>query len=272
MVQTGEGRYATVNGVQLYYETHGSGRPVVMLHGGFGSFEMLAGIWPAVAEKHLVIGVDLYGHGRTALTDRAFTTENMADDIAALLVHLGIERADIIGYSVGGLVGLLVAIRHPDRVHTLATISSPIRRSAWFPEIREGMAMISADNFIGTPVVDNYNRLAPNKDDFKRFASSMRSAMTREYDWSDKIPALPMPVLFICGDNDSFPPSHACEVFQMRGGGLKDAGWTGEHIVPSELAVLPNTTHYNIVSDRAHLLIPLLTGFLHRHQPSLSTP
>src|SRR5438477_4950025 len=119
------GKYAAVNGINLYYEIHGTGKPLIMLHGGFGTFEMFSALSPTLALDHQVIGVDLYGHGRTALTDRPIHFDQMADDIAGLIQHLALEKVDLLGYSLGGIVALQTAIRHPDRLNKLVVISAP---------------------------------------------------------------------------------------------------------------------------------------------------
>src|SRR5947209_13362573 len=124
------GKYASGNGITLYYEIHGTGKPLIMLHGGFGTFEMFAALSPALAEKYQVIGVDLYGHGRTALTDRPMRFEHMADDIAGLIGHLGLDKADLLGFSLGGAVALQTAIRHPERFIKHVLISITIKPTA----------------------------------------------------------------------------------------------------------------------------------------------
>src|SRR5258708_20123841 len=163
------GKYASVNGITLYYEIHGTGKPLIMLHGGFGTFEMFAALSPAFAEKYQVIGADLYGHGRTALTDRPLRFEHMADDIAGLIGHLGLEKADVLGFSLGGAVALQTAIRHPEHVNKLVLISTPFKRTGWHPEMRVGMASLIPEFFIGTPLHDGYVPVAPNPQDFPPF-------------------------------------------------------------------------------------------------------
>ena len=255
------GKYATVNGIHLYYEIHGTGKPLIMLHGGFGTFDMFTALSPALAQNHQVIGIDLYGHGRTALTDRPIRFEQMADDIAGLIEHLGFEKADLLGYSLGGTVALQTAIRHPERVNKLVVISSPFKRTGWHPEMQTGMSSIAPEFFIGTPMHDAYMRVAPKPEDFSRFVARMKEAMSQNYDWTELVSALRTPTLIIAGDSDGLPPSHAVEFFKLLGGGLQDAGWTGEHLIPSQLAILPGATHYNIVF-RADLLLPVLSPFL----------
>ncbi|GCE17190.1 alpha/beta fold hydrolase [Dictyobacter kobayashii] len=137
------GNYAAVNGINLYYEIHGTGEPLIMLHGGFGTFDMFAALSPALMRDHQVIGVDLYGHGRTAITDRAIDFEQMGDDIASLIQHLGLEKADVLGYSLGGAVALQTAIRHPERVNKLVLISAPFKHTGWHSETQTGMSSIA---------------------------------------------------------------------------------------------------------------------------------
>ncbi|QBD76187.1 alpha/beta fold hydrolase [Ktedonosporobacter rubrisoli] len=255
------GKYAAVNGIELYYEIHGTGTPLVMLHGGFGTFDMFAALSPTLAQNHQIIGVDLYGHGRTALTDRQFSIEDMADDIAELIKYLGLEKADLLGYSLGGKVALQTAIRHPERINRLILISTPFKRTGWYPEIQAGMAAMAPEFFAGTPMQEAYMSIAPKPEDFTRFVTAMKETMSRDYDWTEQIPTLKPPTLLVAGDADSFSPIHVAEFFQLLGGGKQDAGWNGEHMIASRLAILPGATHYNIIF-RPDLLLPVLSLFL----------
>jgi pimeloyl-ACP methyl ester carboxylesterase len=257
------GAHAAVNGISLYYEIHGTGKPLIMLHGGFGAFEMFAALSPALAEKYQVIGVDLYGHGRTALTDRPIGFEDMADDIAGLVGQLGLGKAALLGFSLGGAVALQTAIRHPELVERLVLISTPFKRAGWHPEMQAGMTAFAPEFFMNTPIYQDYLRFAPKPEDFPRLVLGMREALSQDYDWSESVSALKIPTLIIAGDADGLPPSHAVAFFNLLGGGLRDAGWNGEHLVPSRLAILPATTHYDIVT-RADLLLPVLVPFLDR--------
>src|SRR3984893_5188844 len=255
------GKYASVNGITLYYEIHGTGQPLIMLHGGFGSFEMFTALSPALAAKYQVIGVDLYGHGRTALTDRPFRFEHMADDIAGLIQHLGLEKADLLGFSLGGAVALQTTIRHPERVNKLVLISTPFKRAGWHPEMQTGMTTLAPEFFMSTPIYDAYTRVAPKPEDFPRLVANMRETLSQDYDWTEDVSGLSTPTLIIAGDARGLRPSHAVPCFTLFGGGLKDAGWNGEHLISSQLAILPGATHYNIVF-RADLLLPVLAPFL----------
>jgi pimeloyl-ACP methyl ester carboxylesterase len=257
------GNYAKVNGIDLYYEIHGTGKPLIMLHGGFGNTEMFSALSPALASNHQVIAVDLYGHGRTALTDRPMTFANMADDIAGLIEHLELAKAAVLGFSLGGAVAIQTAIRHPEQVEKLVLISTPFKRSGWHPEMSAGMTTFAPEFFMNTPIYESYVQLAPKKEDFPRLVANMREMLSQDYDWTEQVSALKMPVLIIAGDADGLPPSHAVEFFALLGGGLKDANWNGEYMVASQLAILPATTHYNM-TFRADLLLPVLEPFLNK--------
>ena len=259
------GKYAPVNGINLYYEIHGTGKPLILLHGGFGTLETFTALLPTLTLNHQVIGVDLYGHGRTALTDRPFSFERMADDIASLIQHLGLEKADLLGYSLGGAVALQTVIRHPELINKLVVISSPFKRTGWHPEMQIGMTSIAPEFFVGTPLHDTYMSVAPKPEDFSRFVSNMKNTLSQDYDWTEQVSALKNPILIVAGDSDGLPPSHAAAFFALLGGGLKDAGWNGEHLIPSQLAILPGATHYNIVF-RTDLLLPVLAPFLDSKQ------
>ncbi len=161
--------YAPVNGLKLYYEIHGSGEPLVLLHGGLGATEMFNEIMPSLSNSRQVIAVDLQGHGRTADVDRPLSYESMADDIAALIKYLGIEKADVMGYSLGGGVALRTAIQHPDLVRKLVIVSATFKRDGWYPEILAGMSQMgpgAAEPMKQTPMYQMYARIAPKPADW----------------------------------------------------------------------------------------------------------
>ncbi len=151
-----KGHYAPVNGLQMHYEMYGEGLPLVLLHGGFGVIGMFEQLLPALARLRQVIGVELQGHGHTADVDRPLTFEQMADDVAALINYLGLERADVLGYSLGGGVALQTVIRHPEVVRKAVLISTPYKRSGWYPEVLAGMGAVSVEGFAGTPIQQAY--------------------------------------------------------------------------------------------------------------------
>ena len=250
----GNGQYAEVNGINLYYETHGAGRPLVLLHGGLGSGEMFGPTLPALAEHHEVIVVDLQGHGRTADIDRPLDVRLMADDIAALIEHLGLDRPDVVGYSLGGGVAWHIAVRHPDKVGRLVSASANIRRAAIYPEMLGQQGQVSADaaEFMkDTPMYQLYQRVAPHPEDFPRLLDKIGEAMAQDFDFTEEVRGIRVPTLVVAADADMAPPSHYVEIFTLLDGGVRDGGWMGEGRPKGghALAILPGLTHYNLVDS-----------------------
>jgi pimeloyl-ACP methyl ester carboxylesterase len=250
----GTGHYAEVNGINLYYEIHGAGRPLILLHGGLGSGEMFGPVMPQLAERHQVVAVDLQGHGRTADIDRPIDIRLMADDIAALIDHLGLDKPDVVGYSLGGGVALQVAVRHPLQMRRLVAVSANIRRDAIAPETlaQQGQVSGAALDFMkNTPMYQLYQRVAPRPEDFPRLLDKIGEAMSKDFDFSEDVRGVKVPTLIIAADADMAPPSHYVEVFKLLDGGLRDGGWTGEGRPKGghALAILPGLTHYNIFSS-----------------------
>lgn len=246
--------YAKVNGLSLYYEIHGAGRPLVLLHGGLGSGEMFGAILPALAERHQVILPDLQGHGRTADIDRPLDVRLMADDIAALIGHLGLDAPDVAGFSLGGSVALQTAVRHPARVRRLVAVSAHVRRDAIYPDVRaqEGQMNAAAAEFMkDTPMYELYQRVAPRPEDFPRLLDKAGQAISQDFDFTEEVRGLQVPTLIVAADADMAPPSHYVEVFGLLDGGLRDGGWANEGRPKGghALAILPGTTHYNIVDS-----------------------
>jgi pimeloyl-ACP methyl ester carboxylesterase len=263
----GTGAYAEVNGISLYYEIHGEGRPVVLLHGGLGSGELFAPALDALVENHRVILVDLQGHGRTADVDRPLSVVTMGDDIAALIEHLGLERADLVGYSLGGGVAFQCASRHPEVVRRLVMISAHIRRDAIYPDMlaMQGQMGAGAAEFMKeTPMYQLYQRVAPRPQDFGRLLDKIGEAMAQDYDYSDEMRALKVPTMFVAADADMFPPSHAVEVFALLDGGQRDGGWMNEGRPKGghALAIIPGATHYSI--SQSPVLAAAVIEFLDR--------
>jgi pimeloyl-ACP methyl ester carboxylesterase len=250
----GAGQYAEVNGINLYYEIHGAGRPLVLLHGGLGSGEMFGPVMPQLTEHHQVIAPDLQGHGRTADIDRPLDIRLMADDIAALIDHLGLDKPDVVGYSLGGGVAFQVAVRHPDKVRRLVLVSANIRRDAIPAEMlaQQGQVSGAAVDFLkDTPMYQLYQRVAPRPEDFPRLLDKIGESMSKDFDFSEDVRGLKAPTLIVAADADMAPPSHYVEVFKLLDGGLRDGGWMGEGRPKGghALAILPGLTHYNIFSS-----------------------
>ena len=227
----GTGQYAEVNGINLYYETHGAGRPLILLHGGLGSGEMFGPVLPALAGRHQVIAVDLQGHGRTADIDRPLDVRLMADDIAALIGHLKLDKPDVVGYSLGGGVALQTAAKYPALVGRLVVVSANVRRDAIYPEMlgQQGQVSAAAAEFMkDTPMYQLYQRVAPRPADFPRLLDKIGEAMSKDFDFTEEVRGLQMPTLIVAADADMAPPSHYAEVFSLLDGGLRDGGWMGE--------------------------------------------
>ncbi|HEX2766102.1 MAG TPA: alpha/beta hydrolase [Candidatus Limnocylindria bacterium] len=245
------GAYADVNGLHMYYEVHGSGRPLILIHGGLASSQTFGPVLSMLAAEHQVITPDLQGHGRTADIDRPIDVRLMADDIAALIDHLGLDRPDMVGYSLGGGVAFWTAVKHPDRIRRLVMLSANMTRSAIYPEMLAQQAQVSsaAVEFLkDTPMYQHYVEIAPRPEDFGTLLDKIGSAMAQDFDFSEEARNLRVPTLVACADADMAPPSHYVEVFKLLDGGLRDGGWAGEGRPNGghALAILPGLTHYDV--------------------------
>jgi pimeloyl-ACP methyl ester carboxylesterase len=241
--------YAEVNGLSLYYEEHGSGEPLVLLHGGVAGSEIFAPMLPALATGRRVITLDLQGHGRTAEIDRPLRPELLADDVAALIEQLGLERADVLGYSLGGTVAFRLAVEHPERVHRLILVSIPFRRDGSHPEVVAAFEAFSpevAEPMKASPAYQHYAQHAPRPDDWGDHIAKTSDLLKDDYDWTDDVAKITARTLLVYADADSIQPAHIVESFALLGGGLRDAGWDGAHRPTNALAILPGTTHYDI--------------------------
>ncbi len=254
-VKTG---YAPVNGLKTYYEIHGVGEPLILLHGGVVGITMFGPNLDALSQKRKVIAVELQGHGRTADIDRPLSYEAMADDIATLMKYLGIERADVMGYSLGGGVALQTAIRHPASVRKLVVVSATCKRDGWYPEVLDAMAQMgpaAGEQMKQSPLY----RLYPNVNWAVLF-TKLGDLLRKDYDWSKEVAATKTPTMIVFADADAVRPAHVIEFFGLLGGGQKNAGLDGSGRPANQLAILPGLTHYNISSNPA--LATVVTPFL----------
>ena len=255
--------YAPVNGLQLYYEIHGSGDPLIVLHGGLGSTQTNVPDLAALARTRQVIAVDLQAHGRTADIDRPLSHEAMADDIGALIAHLELPEADVMGYSLGGGVAIQTGLRHPDRVRKLVIVSTAFARSAVFPEVIAGFDALGpqlADMMKPSPAYQTYQAVAPRPEDFPRLLERVGTLVKQDYDWTPHVPNLP-PTLLIAADADHYPLSHILDVYARLGGDANDPGWDGSGgRSSSQLAILPGTSHYDILTSPQ--LVPITESWL----------
>jgi pimeloyl-ACP methyl ester carboxylesterase len=254
------------NGVSYYYEIHGKGEPVLLLHGGLGSIDMFRNsVLPALAKNREVIAVDLHGHGRTALGSRTINVLDMGNDMAVLLETLKYPQVDAFGYSMGGVVALRFAVQHPARVRRLVLVSAGYAQDGFYAEMLPQQAAVGAamaDAMKNTPMYQSYAAVAPNPDDFPKLLDQMGAWMRTPYNREDDVKTLSMPVMLVYGDSDMYRPEHVVKFYQLLGGGLKDAGWNREHMAKSRLAILPGLTHYDIFlsQELPRATLPFLKG------------
>jgi pimeloyl-ACP methyl ester carboxylesterase len=242
------GRVA-VNGVQLHYEIHGEGEPLVMLHGGVNPSDMYGAPLAEMAKTHKVIAIHMRGHGLSTDTEAPWTSEQMADDVAAAMDQLGIDKADFMGWSLGGGVALQTAIRHPERVGKLIVISMNIRGDANFPEIQAafdampGKAAEYARGVEQSPLAELYPDI-----DWETMFRKTGEMSQPNHDWSEGVAGIRSPTLLIFADADMMPPEHMVEFYRLLGGGTRDAGVDGlQRPTPNQMAIIPGTTHYDLM-------------------------
>ncbi len=241
--------YADVNGISLYYEEHGSGRPLVLLHGGLSGASMYAPILPELAKGRRVIAVDLQAHGHTADVDRPLRYETLADDIAALARHLGLAKADLMGYSFGAATALRTAIQHPALVRRLVVVSMPFRRDGWYPESLAGMDQMGshlAEPMKQSPLYQAYAAAAPRAQDWPVLLDKAGDLLRRDFDWSADLEKITAQAMLVYADADAVRPAHIVDFYARLGGGLRDANWDGSARSVARLAILPGQTHYDI--------------------------
>jgi pimeloyl-ACP methyl ester carboxylesterase len=257
--------YIEANGVNYYFAIYGQGEPLLLLHGGLGSIDMFGPVLPHLAESRQVIAVDLHGHGRTALGDRAINLIDIGDDLAVLLEELGYEQVDVLGYSFGGGAAFRLAVQHPGLVRRLAMVSAGYAQHGFHPEMLPQQAQVSgamADMMKETPMYQSYAAVAPHPEDFPKLLDRMGELMRQPYDYSEDVRKLRMPVMIVIGDSDMYRPEHIIEFYKLLGGGLRDAGWMRENMSQNRLAILPDLTHYDIflAPALAATVLPFLDG------------
>jgi pimeloyl-ACP methyl ester carboxylesterase len=252
--------YAQVNGLDMYYEVHGTGRPLVLIHGGMSAIGTSFGqLLPGLAKNRQVIAVELQAHGHTADIDRTFSVANLASDIVALLGHLGIGNADFFGYSIGAAVAMQVSIDHPELVGRQVLASISYTRAGMHPELAGGMEQMQPEHMVGSPFHEEYLRIAPRPEDFGRTLDRVKELDRDNPDWpADAIRSIQAPTLLLYGDSDIIRPEHAVEIFRLLGGGVAGdlAG-----LPKSQLAILPGTTHITLV-HKADWVVSMVEAFL----------
>jgi len=252
--------YAPVNGLKMYYEVHGSGEPVVLLHGAFMTITNNWTGWIGELSKtRKVIAVEMQGHGRTADIPRDITYENLADDVAALLDHLKIPSADLIGYSMGGGVAMQCAIRHPEKVRKVVSISARFRQDGLVKEGLDAFPKLTPEAFKDSPIEIEYKKLSPTPDKFADLVNHIKAMASKPFDFgADKLRATKAPMFFIHGDADGVRLEHISEMFRLKGG---EVHGDMRPRSASRLAILPDTTHVTLM-DRMPVIVPMVNDFL----------
>jgi pimeloyl-ACP methyl ester carboxylesterase len=260
--------YGPVNDLDMYYEIHGSGRPLILLHGAYMTIDMMGAILSGLAKTRQVIAVEQQGHGHTADVDRPLTYEQMADDTAALARHLEVDNADVVGYSMGGGIALQLAIRHPTLVRKLVVASASFASDAMHAAALEMFPSITPELFAGSPIEEAYLRTAPNPGDFPTLVEKLTQLDVTPFAWPEQaIQAIVAPTLIVLGDSDGIR-LEPVEFFKLRGGGVMGdlAG-----LPESQLAVLPGTAHFvpagSGLLDRAEWLLAMIAPFLDPPMP-----
>jgi pimeloyl-ACP methyl ester carboxylesterase len=258
-IKPAESGYADVNGLKMYYEVYGEGKPLVLLHGSYMNIPLnWSHIIPLLAKDRKVIAAEMQGHGRTKDIAREFSYENMADDVSGLLQHLRIDKADVLGYSMGGGVAFQFAVRHPEQLRRLVVLSAPYQHDGWWAEVEASFSTFTAEQFKGTPIQKEHESLGNDPAHFPEFVKKVVSIDLKPYDWSQEVKNIQAPIFMALGDADGVRYEHALELFRAKGGGkMGDI----DGLPQSRLAILPGTTHIGMM-QRTDWLIPMLTDFL----------
>ncbi len=259
-----KGDYADVNGMRMYYEVSGSGDPIIVLHGAYMNIPTMGGIIPALAKSHTVYALEFQGHGRTEDIDRPVTYPNLASDVAAFMDAVGLEKADIFGYSMGAAAGLRLAIDYPEKVDQLITASVSYDMAGSQPAFLEMIPTMVPEMFIGSPMEDAWKEYAPNPEGFRPFVERMIALEHEPLAWGDEVKELKSPVLIIAGDADMMTLEHLVSMFRLLGGG--EPGDMGKPLGASRLAILPATSHTAVI-DQVDLLMGFIDPFLKGETP-----
>jgi pimeloyl-ACP methyl ester carboxylesterase len=241
--------FADLNGQHVFYGVHGAGKPLVLLHGGITPDSFGSNL-AELAKGRRVIAVHLQAHGRTRDTDRPLRHETMSDDVAAVIGHLNLGKADVMGYSLGAGVALQTAIRHPDAVDRLVLVAGAMRKDGYYPEVvaafnqLEANAATLGDSVKASPLAQAYPDV-----DWTILFRKVGELTKRQFDWSADVAKVQARTLLVFADADCMRPEHMVEFWKASGGGQRDAGLDGSLRPASQFAIVPNTTHHTLVLD-----------------------
>ena len=245
--------YAPVNGIKVYYEVYGQGRPIVLLHGAFMTIENNWGqLIPELAKTRKVIALEMQGHGHTPYSDRKMSHAAMASDVEGVMDYLKIDSADVVGYSMGGSVAYKFAIQSPKRLRKLVIISSTYKSSGWLPAVNNAFKSFKPEFFTNTPLKGAYDAVAPDKTKWTNFIEQMIAFAGTPFDFGDaNIAKISAPVLIIAGDNDGLDKVELMRTYQLLGGGVvADMG----QISKSHLAIVPWQSHVSLMMQTKTIL------------------
>lgn len=262
------GGHLPINGLNLYYEVYGelgtSKPPLLLIPGAFMATDSMKAWADTFARERAVIVFDQQGHGRTPDTSRQMSYEQFADDAAALLRALEVERADVMGYSQGGGVALQLAIRHPSLVSKLVSMSATFRRDGWYPSVFEAIGGLSGEAFAGTSVDTAFKKHTPNAKAFDAYLEKMKNLNINDQDITDEeMRSISAKTMVIVGDADGVKLEHALAMFKLCGGGDEEAAASGvlQGVPAARLVVLPPMSHIGL-SGESQLLVPIVSAFL----------
>lgn len=250
--------FADVNGQHIFYSVHGTGKPLILLHGGVNP-DSFGGNLTELAKNRQVIAVHLQAHGRTPDTDRPLRSEALGDDVAALIGHLNLGKADVMGYSFGASVALQTAIRHPEVVDRLVIVAARMRQDGFYPEVLAAFEQMEAN----AAMVDEGVKASPMGQaypdvDWTNLFRKLADLNKRPFDWSADVAKIQARTLLVFADADSVRPEHMVEFWKALGGGQRDAGIDGSLRPANQLAIVPNATHYSLAVD------PMLPAIVER--------
>ncbi len=258
------GRRVQVNGMRLYYEVSGQGEPLIVLHGSYMNIPSMGAIIPRLAKTHRVYALEFQGHGRSTDIDRPITYPNLADDVAAFMDAVGLQRADVFGYSLGAGAGLQLAIRHPAKVNRLIAASVAYDTSGLQPEFKALIPQMTVEMFLQTPFAAQYRQLSPTPDSFPALVRKLIAVEHEPISWGEDVQRLQTPVLIIAGDADGYTLEHLVSLFRLLGGGVM--GDLGKPLAASRLAILPATSHTAVITQ-VDLLVAFIEPFLRGETP-----
>ncbi len=262
--QVNTGKYADVNGMKMYYEVSGEGDPLIVLHGAYMNIPTMGEIIPTLAKTHKVYAIEMQGHGHTKDIDRPITYENLANDVADFMDEVGLEKADVFGYSMGGQVGLKLAISHPQKINKLITASVAYDLKGWQPVYSEFIPQMTPEMFLAMPFFAEKHKQSENPDAYIAFLKKMIALEKEPMAWEEDVKKLKTPVLIIAGDADVATLEHIVSMFRLLGGGVM--GDMGKPLPLSRLAILPATTHTAVITQ-VDLLLAFIEPFLKGETP-----